>query len=138
MRTAPGCTFGHGSAEQTLAEMAALQELYNAKAADKSKSGKAAFSKWRMTHAHAHYNIQPGPHGKPMFHHDFEDQILDPLHLAELGVPKTPWKYGVLNNCSDDAREEIGALLKHFKHPLDTRRKEDNRCRAQKCFTGEA
>ena len=105
--------------------MAALQELYNAKAADKSKSGKAAFSKWRMTHAHAHYNIQPGPHGKPMFHHDFEDQILDPLHLAELGVPKTPWKYGVLNNCSEDAREEIGALLKHFKHPLDTRRKDD-------------
>jgi len=101
--TAPGCTFGHGSAEQTLAEMAALQELYNAKAADKSKSGKAAFSKWRMTHAHAHYNIQPGPHGKPMFHHDFQDQILDPLHLAELGVPKTPWKYGVLNNCSEDA-----------------------------------
>ena len=59
-------------------------------------------------------------------------------HLSELGVPKTPWKYGVLNNCSDDAREEIGALLKHFKHPLDTRRKDDNRCRAQKCFTGEA
>jgi len=88
--------------------MAALQELYNAKAADKSKSGKAAFSKWRMDHAHAHLSIQPGPHGKPMFHHDFQDQILDPLHLSELGVPKAPWKYGVLNNCSDDAREDIG------------------------------
>ena len=93
----------------------------------KSKSGKAAFSNWRIAHAHAHFNIQPGPHGKPMLHHDFQDQILDPLHLSVLGVPKTPWKYGVLNNCSDDAREEIGALLKHFKHPLDTRRKDDNR-----------
>ena len=51
--------------------MAALQELYNAKAADKSKSGKAAFRKWRMDHAHAHRNIQPGPHGKPMLHHNF-------------------------------------------------------------------
>ena len=69
--TAPSCTFGHGSVEQTLAEMAALQELYTAKAVDRSKSGKAAFSNWRMAHAHAHLNIQPGPHGKPMFHHEF-------------------------------------------------------------------
>jgi len=59
------------------------------------------------------------------------------LHLAVLGVPKTPWKHAILNNASDDAREAISELLKQYKHPLDCRRKDDNRSRAQKWFTGE-
>ena len=60
------------------------------------------------------------------------------LHLVELGLPKTPWKHGILNNASDDARETISKMLSDWKHPLDTRRKDDNRSRAQKWFTGEA
>ena len=43
-----------------------------------------------------------------------------------------------LNNCSDDAREQISAKLEEYKHPLDTRRKDNNRVRQNKWFTGEA
>ena len=62
-----------------------------------------------------------------MLEHDLDDQILDPLHMAELGLPKTPWKFGILRNASDDAREEISEQLREWKHPLDTRRKDDNK-----------
>lgn len=72
-----------------------------------------------------------------MFEHHLDDQVMDPLHLAELNLPKIAWKHGVLNNASDDARAEISELLKALKHPLDTRRKDNNRIRAQKWFTGE-
>ena len=51
---------------------------------DQSKKGKAAFSKWRMAHAHAHHNIQPGKYGEPMLWHHFWQVLLDALHLAEL------------------------------------------------------
>ena len=106
--------------------------------AEKTKAGKARFSRWRMEHAHEHGNIQPGLYGEPLLRHDLDKQLLDPLHLAELGIPKTSWKHGVLNHASDDAREQISEQLKVWKHPLDCRRKEDNRCRADKWFTGEA
>ena len=91
-----------------------------------------------MKHALAHFSIQPGQYGRPMLEYDLNDFLLDLLHLAELGVPKTPWKHGILNNASDDARELISERLKDWKHPLDCRRKDDNRCRAGKWFTGEA
>ena len=47
------------------------------------------------------------------------------VHQGELGLPKTPWKYGIKNNSSDDAREQMSTFLKTHKHPLDMRRKED-------------
>ena len=90
-----------------------------------------------MAHAHAHANIQPGEYGKPMFHHHLDQQILDALHYGALRIPKTPWKHGLLNNAADDARAQISDYLSSVKHPLDTRRKADNRVRAQKWFTGE-
>ena len=79
-----------------------------------------------------------GAYGKPMLHYDMDHFILDLLHLAELGIPKTPWKHGILNNASDDARDRIDEKLRGWKHPLDCRRKDDNRSRAQNWFTGEA
>jgi hypothetical protein len=103
-----------------------------------TKAGKAAFSRWRMKHAAAHSNVQPGEYGRPLLRYDMDDFILDMLHLAELGVPKTPWKHGILNNASDDAREKISVKLAEWKHALDCRRKDDNRSRAAKWFTGEA
>ena len=90
-----------------------------------------------MEHAARHRNVQPGTYGYPFMKHDMKDQILDPLHLAELGIPKTPWKHGILNNASDDAREQISEQLKEFKHPLDTARKDNGRSRQAKWFTGE-
>ena len=105
--------------------------------ADKTKNGRVRFSRWRMTHAVCHSNVQPGKYGEPMFEHDFEDQILDALHLAQLGVPKTPWKHGVLNNASDDAREAISDQLAEWRDYLDTKRKDAGRQRVQKWFTGE-
>ena len=40
-----------------------------------TKAAKTVYSKWRMEHAHTHYNVQPGPYGKPMFEHDMDDQM---------------------------------------------------------------
>ena len=136
-RPCPCCCFGHDPST-VLADQKAMYEEEARLAADKTKAGKARFSKWRMEYAQKHGNVQPGLYGEPMLRHDLDSQLLDPLHLAELGVPKTPWKHGVLNNASDDARERISEQLKEWKHPLDCRRKEDNRCRADKWFTGEA
>ena len=139
--TAPGCRFGHdprtAAKEYTdlLAEEARL-------AAVTTKAGKAKFSAWRMMHAWkgtvSHLNVPPGLYGLPMYRHHFRKQILDALHLALLGVPKTPWKFGVKNNASDDAREEISAYLKEIGHPLDMRTKDEGRVREAKWFTGEA
>lgn len=83
-------------------------------------------------------NIQPGEYGRYMLKHHQDAQILDLLHVAELGLPKIPWKHGILNNASDDARLQIAEQLREWKHPLDTRRKDDNRNRAAKWFTGKA
>ena len=104
---------------------------------DTSNAGKARYSAWRMEHARAHYNIQPGNYGKPMFEHHMNNQLLDSLHLAMLNLPKIAWKHAVLNNVSDDARVQISDMLAEWRHPLDTRRKDDNRVRALKWFSGE-
>ena len=85
-----------------------------------------------MEHAKAHFNIQPGNYGKPMFEHHMNNQLLDSLHLAMLNLPKIAWKHAVLNNASDDARDQISDMLAEWRHPLDTRRKDDKRVRAQK------
>ena len=135
--THPGCNFGKTFSllpEEYKTMLCQEVEL----SSDDSSSGRAKFSRWRMTHAHAHSNVQPGVYGAPMYHHDFDDQILDPLHAAELGLPKTPWKHGVLNNASDDGREAISEKLAEFKHRLDCKRKENGRLRQDKWFTGAA
>ena len=90
-----------------------------------------------MKHAKLHKNVQPGLYGQPFLEHDFSEQIADPLHLAELGIPKTCWKHGILNHASDDARELISQKLEEWKHPLDCKRKDNNRQRQLKWFTGE-
>ena len=135
--TAPGCTFGHGTPAEAIAEQEDLFEEERKLKANDTTAGRAAFSKWRMEFAHRHLNVQPGKHGEPFLVHHFDKQILDPLHYSELGHPKTPWKHGVLVNASDDARELISQQLAIWKHPLDTRRKDNSRVTAQKWFTGE-
>ena len=57
--------------------------------------------------------------------------------MAELNLGKIAWKHAILNNASDDAREAMSAQLKAWRHPLDCRRKDDNRQKALKWFTGE-
>ena len=133
---APGCTFAHDP-RTALAQQKEMLAKEAALAADTTKAGKQRFSKWRMDHAHGHFNVQPGAYGMPMLKHDMKDQILDSLHLGKLNLPKIPWKHGVKNNSSDDAREDISRFLQEKKHPLDMRRKEDNRNAAQKWYTGE-
>ena len=134
---ASGCKFGHGTNEATLAaQHDLLEEEAKLKAVD-TVAGKAKFSKWRMEFAARHGNVQPGLFGRPFLIHNFDRQILDPLHLAELGDPKTPWKHVCLVNASDDARDQISVQLKEWHHPLDCRRKDNNRVRTQKWFTGE-
>ena len=130
--TAPGCTFAHNrtTAPQELEELLAEERRL---AQNVSKKGKAAFSAWRLKHAKAHSNVPPGMYGRPMFHHHMDRQLLEALHLGALGLPRTP----CLNNASDDARTKISDHLTSIGHPLDTRRKDDNRSRAQKWFSGE-
>lgn len=134
--TAAGCTYAHDPTTAA-AELAVLLETEAEFASDKTKAGKSRFSRWRMEHASNHHNIQPGVYGKPMFQHHMDKQILDSLHLSELGLPKTPWKWALLTNYSDDARGLIADKLSEWKHLLDTRRKDDNRDRRQKWFNGE-
>ena len=135
--TAPGCKFAHDPSTAA-AQQAALFKKEAELVADVTKTGKAAFAKWRIQgHAHQHYNVQPGKFGEPFLVHHFDRQILDPLHLAELGKPKTPWKHGILNNASDDAREAISEQLTKWKHGLDCRTKLMNRVGGNKWFTGE-
>ena len=135
--THAGCKFGKNPSFIPQEYRSLLDEEAKLEA-DDSKAGRSRFSKWRMAHAHAHSNVQPGKYGAPFFEHDLDDQIFDPLHNAELGLPKTPWKHGVLFNASDEGREQISAKLAEFKHPLDCRRKEDGRVRQDKWFTGAA
>lgn len=135
--TAPGCTFAHDTSTAAT-ELKSLLQTEKDFEVDQSKTGKARFSKWRSDHARKHFNVQPGAYGYSLLQHNMDDQLLDRLHLAELGAPKIAWKHGVLNNCSDDARDAISEYFKSIDHPLDTRRKEDNRSRHQKWFTGEA
>ena len=137
---APGCTFAHDP-KKRVEQLRQLLEEEARLAADTTKRGKAKYSAWRMLHAWKgtvpHFNVQPGMFGRPLFRHHFRKQILDALHLALLGLPKTPWKHGIKVNASDDARERMSDLLKSWNHPLDMRRKEDGRVREQKWFTGE-
>lgn len=122
--SAPGCSFAHNKdATEAAADYTALLAEEARLAAVNTKKGKTAFSKWRMMHAQTHHNVQPGAYGAPMLEHNLQDQILDPLHYSKLGLGKTPWKHGILNNASDDAREAISAQLKEWKHPLDCNRK---------------
>ena len=94
------------------AETKQLRELES----DKTKSGVAKFSRWRMAHAKLHFNVQPGEYGAPFLPHDLQTrQLLDPLHLAELNMAKShAWKHGILNNSSDDARDLISEKLKEW------------------------
>ena len=138
---ADNCKFGHdrSTVAQEYTDLLAMEAVLSA---DKTKKAKAKYSLWRMLHAwkgaNPHFNVPPGLYGKPMLRHHFNRQILDALHLALLGLPKTPWKHGVKNNSSDDARELISAQLKLWKHPLDMRTKDEGRVREAKWFTGEA
>lgn len=135
-RPCPCCSYGHTSATAS-AEFESLKSEEERLSSDTSKRGKATYCDWRMKHAATHDNVQPGLYGRPYMHHDLDDQILEPLHYAELNMNKTLFKHGILSHASDDARALIAEQLKEWKHPLDTRRKEDNRRGNQKWFTGE-
>lgn len=138
---APGCMFGHGTQSTVEKEYKQLLEKEEQLAGDHTKKGQRIFSQWRMQHAWKgqapHFNVPPGLYGRPLLRHHLRYQILDALHLAVLGLPKTPFKYGIKNNCSDDALDRISEQLALWKHPLDVRRKEDGRANERKWFSGE-
>ena len=68
--TAPGCTFAHnrGTAAQEHAVLLAEEEKLSKVDTKAGKADAAAYSRWRMAYAHAHYNVQPGEYGIPMLH----------------------------------------------------------------------
>ena len=63
--------------------------------------------------------------------------VWQPGNYAVLvGLPKTAWKHGIMNNSSNDGRELISNKLSEWKHPLDTRKKEMGRIGKQKWWSG--
>ena len=40
--------------------------------------------------------------------------ILDGLHMAELNLPKVPFKHAIINMASDDARAALSEMLKEW------------------------
>ena len=101
------CNFGHGTEDETRQQMADEAAEETRLDADKSKNGKARFSRWRMQHAQTHGNVQPGKYGEPFFEIELDEFVLDLLHLAELNVPKIIWKHAILNNCSDEDAHDL-------------------------------
>eukprot|EP00965_Chrysotila_dentata_P017109 568259-Pleurochrysis_carterae.AAC.1 len=118
--TTPGCMYGHVPSKAADELAASLQTEATLKA-DTSNTCKRRFSRWRMGHAATRQRPACHPF-QPMLHSDLKLHILDSLHLAKLGLPKTAWKFGIMNNASDDARAAISEQLAEWKHPLDCRR----------------
>eukprot|EP00965_Chrysotila_dentata_P118117 3903890-Pleurochrysis_carterae.AAC.1 len=131
-------TFGH-TPSQAAAQLENLLQTESELKADLSKVGKGRFSRWRMAHAAMHGNAKPATRGQPMHDTDMDQHIIDALHLAKLGLPKTRWKVGIMNNSSDNARAAISEQLaaSPWKHPLDCCHKDNNRVRENTWFTGE-
>ena len=105
---------------------------------DTTAAGRRRYAERRLTYAKSHGNVPPLDYGKPMFEHDMDDQFLDALHVSQLNLFKIPYKHALLNHASDDARELISDQLAAWKHPLDCKKKENNRVREKKFFSGEA
>ena len=134
---ATGCNFGSSdnpNLEYTLATQHEARLL-----ADTSKKGVAAHTKWRLDHAHSHYNVAPLKAGEGTFDVDMAtQQYLCNLHGPRLNLPKhAPWSHGILRNASDDGAVAISEALKLMKHPLDCRKKDAGRVKQEKWFTGE-
>eukprot|EP00965_Chrysotila_dentata_P203731 6181915-Pleurochrysis_carterae.AAC.1 len=106
---APGCIYGH-TKSQTAEGLSTMLQTEAELKADQSKAGKGRFSRWQMAHAATHGNVQPATYGQPMHDPDMDQHILDSLHLAKLGLPKTPWKFGIMNDFFNEARASASSL----------------------------
>jgi len=131
------CSFGHDP-KTALDEYNTLCKVETDLLSDQTKTGRRRYAEWRLNHSKSHGNIAPLQYGRPMMEHDMDDQFLDALHVSQLNLGKIPYKHALLNHASDDARELISEQLSEWKHPLDCKRKENNRVREKKWFTGEA
>eukprot|EP00965_Chrysotila_dentata_P208609 6184795-Pleurochrysis_carterae.AAC.1 len=49
-------------------------------------AGKHRYQKWRMEHAHRHFNVQPGVYGEALLHCHTDDMILDSLHGTDINL----------------------------------------------------
>eukprot|EP00965_Chrysotila_dentata_P129123 4268340-Pleurochrysis_carterae.AAC.1 len=99
-------------------------------------AGKQRYQKWRMDHAHAHFNVQPGKYGEPLMHIHTDDMVLDALHGTDINLCYPALKR-LLSNCSDAARLEQGAYFEGIKHKLDCRAKSQGRRVEEKKWNGE-
>ena len=133
--TAPGCTYAHSNPAR---DYALLLKIESEIRADETAAGKRRYCTWRMDHAQLHRNIQPGIAGRPGIEMaSMSQQLPDTLHGMGLNLFKTGDKHAYLNHMSDGARAEAAEYMESIKHKLDTRRKDDNRSRAEKWHTGE-
>ena len=92
------------------AEKARREELR----ADDSKAGRANSSRWHSERAKCHLNIKAGPEGLSVLRLPTRRSYLCHLHVARLNLPKTPWKWGLLNHMSDEGRERAQIKLKGY------------------------
>jgi len=91
--------------------------------ADDSKAGRGMYARWQCERAKEHLNIKAGPEGLSVLGQATRRSHLCHLHLARLNLPKTPWRWGLLNHMSDDGRELVQTKLKEYGFPLDLRDK---------------
>ena len=100
---AAGCKFGHS--DQPEVEYVVEHQCEQRLLADLSKPGVARYDKYRLDHAHKHFNVQPHSAGEQTYDVSMKtQQVPDSLHANTLNLPKPWWSHGVLRNASSGAR----------------------------------
>ena len=96
---AAGCNFGHS--DQPEVEYVVEHQCNQRLLADLSKPGVARYDKYRLDHAHKHFNVQPHSAGEQTYDVSMKtQQVPDSLHANTLNLPKPWWGHGVLRNAS--------------------------------------
>ena len=96
---APGCTFGRS--DQPDVECVVAQQAEKRLKESTVKGAVGRYDKYRLDHAHSHFNVQPGEAGEATYDVNMKtQQVPDTLHGNTLNLPKPWWGHGVLRNAS--------------------------------------
>ena len=115
-RPCPRCDYCHDEST-TAREYTEEKEMREKLRADDSKAGRAKYTRWQTRRAKRHLNIKAGPEGLSVLRQATRRLRLCHLHVAKLNLPKTPWKWGLLMNLSDEGREEVQRTLASMGSP---------------------
>ena len=98
---ASGCDFGHSDNPELELVVFKQHEQRLLDGIKTCKPGKGRYDKWRLDHAHSHFNVQPGKAGAATYEVNMKtQQVPDTLHANTLNLLKPWWSHGVLRNSS--------------------------------------